>query len=62
MWYQDILDWLLGFAFYYPLFMAYLWMAGALYFYFSKEQNEPLYNRPPSTARVPACKCIGTLL
>ena len=26
---------LFGFAFYYPLFMAYYWMIGALYYYLS---------------------------
>jgi biofilm PGA synthesis N-glycosyltransferase PgaC len=53
MWYQNIIAWLLDFAFYYPLFMAYLWMAGALYFYFRKERNEPLYNNPPPLAEYP---------
>ena len=53
MWYQNIPDWLLGFAFYYPLFMAYLWMAGALYYYFSKERGEPLYDSPPALPEYP---------
>ncbi|MCG3200529.1 MAG: Poly-beta-1,6-N-acetyl-D-glucosamine synthase [Gammaproteobacteria bacterium] len=30
---------LLAFAFYYPLFMAYLWMAGGLYYYFRWERT-----------------------
>ena len=30
----------MGFAFYYPLFMAYLWMIGAVFYYFR-------YERPP---------------
>ena len=47
MWYQNLTEWLLGFAFYYPLFMAYLWMAGALYYYFSKERKEPLFTEAP---------------
>ncbi|AXK38630.1 poly-beta-1,6-N-acetyl-D-glucosamine synthase [Crenobacter cavernae] len=41
----DLLHWLwaalLGYAFYYPLFMAYLWMAGALHYYFHYERKEP---------------------
>lgn len=53
MWYQNIPNFLLGFAFYYPLFMAYLWMAGALYFYFSKERGEPLYSDAPTLPEYP---------
>ncbi|MEQ1768032.1 MAG: poly-beta-1,6-N-acetyl-D-glucosamine synthase, partial [Methylotenera sp.] len=33
--------------------MAYLWMAGALYFYFSKERGEPLYDSPPILPEYP---------
>ena len=36
-WYEHLSAWLLGFAFYYPLFMAYLWMVGALYYYYTRE-------------------------
>ena len=53
MWYQSLTEWILGFAFYYPLFMAYLWMAGALYYYFGKERNEPLYAFPPLLPEYP---------
>ena len=44
-------DILFGFALYYPLFMAYLWMAGALIYYFHWERAEqdcaPLFELPP---------------
>ena len=53
MWVQHLSEWLLGFAFYYPLFMAYLWMAGALYYYFTKEYKEPLYFEPPILPEYP---------
>jgi poly-beta-1,6-N-acetyl-D-glucosamine synthase len=53
MWYQHLSDWIFGFAFYYPLFMAYLWMAGALYYYFSKERKESLYTDPPLLPEYP---------
>ncbi|MDR2878065.1 MAG: poly-beta-1,6 N-acetyl-D-glucosamine synthase [Chromatiales bacterium] len=36
---SQILDALTSFAFYYPLFMAYLWMIGAIYYYFHWERN-----------------------
>jgi poly-beta-1,6-N-acetyl-D-glucosamine synthase len=53
MWYQNLSQWILGFSFYYPLFMAYLWMAGALYYYFSKERNESLYVIAPKLPEYP---------
>jgi biofilm PGA synthesis N-glycosyltransferase PgaC len=53
MWYENLSQWILGFSFYYPLFMAYLWMAGALYYYFSKERKEPLYMFAPKLPEYP---------
>jgi biofilm PGA synthesis N-glycosyltransferase PgaC len=38
---------LLGFVFYYPLFMSYLWMLGALLFYMRRERRAPPYTVPP---------------
>ncbi len=37
---------LLGFVFYYPLFMSYLWMIGAAIFYWRFERGVTAYNRP----------------
>lgn len=37
---------LLGFVFYYPLFMSYLWMIGALLFYWRRERQDPPYTAP----------------
>lgn len=37
---------LLGFVFYYPLFMSYLWMLGAWIFYWRFERGVPPYNQP----------------
>lgn len=53
MWYDSLSQWILGFSFYYPLFMAYLWMAGALYYYFSKERKDPLYMLAPKLPDYP---------
>lgn len=51
---------LFGFAFYYPLFMAYHWMIGALYYFFHYEIKQgrvddppPLSHTPPVTFLVP---------
>ncbi|AXK40890.1 poly-beta-1,6 N-acetyl-D-glucosamine synthase [Crenobacter cavernae] len=38
---------LLAYAFYYPLFMSYLWMVGALHYYFHYERKDPPLDSPP---------------
>ena len=43
---------LLGFTYYYPLFMAYLWMLGALWFYFRYELGQPNTIRLPDNPKV----------
>jgi biofilm PGA synthesis N-glycosyltransferase PgaC len=45
---------LFGFAFYYPLFMAYHWMIGALYYFFHYEIKAGRVNQPPSLPSTPA--------
>jgi biofilm PGA synthesis N-glycosyltransferase PgaC len=45
---------LFGFAFYYPLFMAYHWMIGALYYFFHYEIKQGRVNDPPPLPRAPA--------
>jgi biofilm PGA synthesis N-glycosyltransferase PgaC len=42
----------LHFVFYYPLFMSYLWMIGAIIFYW-KERKDPPYQQPPVLAESP---------
>lgn len=42
----------LHFVFYYPLFMSYLWMIGALIFYW-KERQDPPYQQPKPLAAYP---------
>lgn len=44
---------LLGFVFYYPLFMSYLWMIGAFIFYWRHERNESVYYQPKIMANTP---------
>ncbi len=38
---------LFAFSFYYPLFMAYLWMTGGLYYYLHYERRDPPPDQPP---------------
>ena len=42
----------LNFVFYYPLFMSYLWMLGALIFY-AKERKQPAYQQPEALSHSP---------
>ena len=44
---------LFGFAFYYPLFMAYHWMIGALYYFFHYEIKQGRVDDPPPLPRTP---------
>lgn len=44
---------LFGFAFYYPLFMAYNWMIGALYYFFHYEVHQGRVDEPPELGRYP---------
>ncbi len=44
---------LLGFVYYYPLFMSYLWMLGATLFYWRYERNENLYYQPTVLLNTP---------
>jgi len=48
-WLSQIKEGLLYFEFYYPLFMAYVWIIGALYYRFHWESSElPSYSNPAS--------------
>ncbi len=48
-----IAQWLFNFAFYYPLFMAYLWMAGGVYYYLHYERKDPPFDSPPQLPAYP---------
>lgn len=43
----------LGFAFYYPLFMAWLWMVGAAIFWWRNERKQPPADKPPIRPNLP---------
>ncbi|HEY7884087.1 MAG TPA: poly-beta-1,6-N-acetyl-D-glucosamine synthase [Cellvibrionaceae bacterium] len=51
---------LLGFAFYYPLCMAWLWMTAGVYYYFHWERKDGPRGagEPPPLAHYPACSII----
>lgn len=59
------LDWglvgaLLDFVFYYPLFMAYLWMAGGLYYYFHWERKQA--SRPDQAPELESYPFVSILV
>jgi biofilm PGA synthesis N-glycosyltransferase PgaC len=49
---------LLSFAYYYPLFMAYLWIIGAIYYYFRWERRQNRWDDPPKLDHYPAVAVI----
>jgi biofilm PGA synthesis N-glycosyltransferase PgaC len=58
---------LFNFAFYYPFFMAYLWITGAVYYFFYREHAEkravndppPLPEQPPGVTFIVPCHDEG---
>jgi len=51
-------DALMAFVFYYPLFMAYLWMAGALFYWFHYERRLGKPSDPPELDEYPTVAVI----
>lgn len=49
---------LLSFAYYYPLFMAYLWILGAIYYYFRWERRLNNWDDPPRFDHYPPVSVI----
>ncbi|MDZ7778446.1 MAG: poly-beta-1,6-N-acetyl-D-glucosamine synthase [Gemmatimonadota bacterium] len=49
---------LLDFVFYYPLFMAYIWMIGGVYYYFHWERKEGAPDDPPKLDVVPSVSIL----
>ncbi len=53
-WIRAFGDFVSAFAFYYPLFMSYLWMVGAIFFHFRFERQHSLaVDHPPQLAEYP---------
>ncbi|MFT3930529.1 MAG: poly-beta-1,6-N-acetyl-D-glucosamine synthase [Spongiibacteraceae bacterium] len=57
MQYQTIADYLLAFAYYYPLFMSYVWMCGGLYYRFHWERSSP-QDQPPKLTAYPGVSIL----
>lgn len=49
---------LLAFLFFYPLFMAYFWMIGAIYYYWRHERNQGGYQNEPKLREYPGVSLV----
>lgn len=49
---------LLAFLFFYPLFMAYLWMIGALYYYWRRERRQNRFEDEPRLPQYPGVSLV----
>lgn len=49
---------LLAFLFFYPLFMAYLWMIGALYYYWRRERRQNSFEDEPQLPHYPGVSLV----
>src|SRR5688572_25284144 len=54
---QTIIDTLLAYAYYYPLFMSYVWMCGAIYYRFHWESTTR-HDQPPPDASKPGVSIL----
>jgi poly-beta-1,6-N-acetyl-D-glucosamine synthase len=50
---QPYADLMFAFTFYYPLFMSYLWMAGAVFYWFHYERKNSQPDQPPELSSYP---------
>ncbi|MGK0442662.1 MAG: biofilm PGA synthesis N-glycosyltransferase PgaC [Pseudohongiellaceae bacterium] len=57
--FNSIADYLLAYAYYYPLFMSYLWICGGLYYRYHWESgNNRYYNNPPELDQYPSVSIL----
>lgn len=55
---ENLFDFFLGLSFYYPLFMAWVWIAGGIYYYFHWERRDPPPDEPPPLDEYPGVSMI----
>lgn len=55
---EPLIALLLGFAFFYPLLMSYVWMGGGLLFWWRRERTSPPRDRPPALPRYPLVSLV----
>ncbi|TRO81172.1 poly-beta-1,6-N-acetyl-D-glucosamine synthase [Trichloromonas acetexigens] len=55
---EHIRGFLFAFLLFYPLFMAYLWMIGAIYYYWRRERGRPDHTQEPPLPRYPGVSLV----
>jgi biofilm PGA synthesis N-glycosyltransferase PgaC len=55
---NTVRDFFIAFLFFYPLFMAYLWMIGAVYYYWRRERGRPSYQYEPDLPYSPGVSLV----
>ena len=55
---SSLIKYAFAFTFFYPLLMAYVWMAGGLLYYFRFEFRKPNYDEPPQLASYPLVSIV----
>lgn len=55
---EHIRGFLFAFLLFYPLFMAYLWMIGAVYYYWRRERGRPDHTHEPILPRYPGVSLV----
>lgn len=50
---DNVLKWLFGYAFFYPMVMSFLWVSGGLYYYWRRERNQRTRTDPPPLENAP---------
>lgn len=55
---EHIRGFLFAFLLFYPLFMAYLWMIGAVYYYWRRERGRPDHTHEPVLPRYPGVSLV----
>ncbi|MGY4515694.1 biofilm PGA synthesis N-glycosyltransferase PgaC [Lysobacter sp. HA18] len=53
-----VIDALLGYTFFYPVVMSFVWMTGALYYYMRRERHAPRRDEPPPLLHYPPASIL----
>lgn len=54
----DPIEWLLAFAFFYPVTMSFIWMVGGIYYYVRRERRAPRRHQPPPMEAYPRASLL----
>lgn len=55
---DNVLKWLFGYAFFYPMVMSFLWVSGGLYYYWRRERKQRARTDPPPLESMPLASIL----